>query len=382
MSEPGIYLDHAASAPVRREAREAMLPFLEGHFGNPSSIHRFGREARAALEEARATLAIVIGAAPGEIVFTRAGTEADSVAILGRARQLRGAPVVVGATEHKAVLASAHAAEDEGARVIVLPVDANGVVSLDALDGALAERPAVVSVMWANNEVGTLQPVAEIGARCRAAGVVFHSDAVQALGKVPVRADVVPVELLAFSAHKVGGPKGIGALYVRRGTHLKPLLFGGGQERGLRPGTEDVAGAVGFAAAARAAEAEREGAMGRIGALRDRLEAGLRERVPGLVVNAAGAPRLPTVSNLSIPGADPEALLMSLDLEGIAASSGSACSSGAVEPSHVLTAMGIPAELAGPSVRFSLGWGTTDAEIDRVLEIFPAIVERVRALAS
>ncbi|HYH81006.1 MAG TPA: cysteine desulfurase family protein [Longimicrobium sp.] len=382
MIDAGIYLDYAASAPVRPEAREAMLPFLEGRFGNPSSIHRHGREARAALDDARARLAAVIGAAPGEIVFTRAGTEADGIAVLGRARQLRGAPVAVSATEHKAVLASAHAAEEEGARVIVLPVDADGVVSLDAVDAALAEAPAVVSVMWANNEVGTIQPVAEIGARCRAAGVTFHSDAVQALGKVPVRADAVAVDLMAFSAHKVGGPKGIGALYVRRGTQLRPLLFGGGQERGLRPGTEDVASAAGFAAAAQAAEAQREQAMARIGALRDRLEAGLRERVPGLVVNAAGAERLPTVSNVSVPGADPEALLMSLDLEGIAASSGSACSSGAVAPSHVLTAMGIPPELAGPSVRFSLGWGTTDAEIDRVLAVFPAIVERVRALAG
>jgi len=382
MSNMGIYLDYAASAPVRAEARDAMLPFLEGRFGNPSSIHRYGRDARAALDDARARLAAVIGAAPGEIVFTRAGTEADGVAILGRARQGRGAPVAVSAVEHKAVLASAHAAEDDGARTILLPVDANGVVRLAAVDGALAEKPSVLSVMWANNEVGTVQPVGEVGARCRAAGVVFHSDAVQALGKVPVRVDRVAVDLVAFSAHKVGGPKGIGALYVRRGTQLKPLLFGGGQERGLRPGTEDVAGAVGFAAAAQAAEAQRGAAMARIGALRDRLEAGLLERVAGLVVNAAGAERLPTISNLSVPGADPEALLMSLDLEGIAASSGSACSSGAVEPSHVLTAMGIGPELAGPSVRFSLGWGTTDAEIDRVLDVFPAIAERVRALAS
>ncbi|HEX8831193.1 MAG TPA: aminotransferase class V-fold PLP-dependent enzyme, partial [Longimicrobium sp.] len=193
MTEPGIYLDYAASAPLRPEAREAMLPFLEGRFGNPSSVHRFGRDARAALEDARARLAAVIGAAPGEIVFTRAGTEADGVAILGRARQVRGAPVALSATEHKAVLASAHAAEEEGTRVIVLGVDENGLVSMDAMDGALAEKPAVVSVMWANNEVGTLQPVGEIGARCRAAGVVFHSDAVQALGKVPVRADAVTV---------------------------------------------------------------------------------------------------------------------------------------------------------------------------------------------
>jgi cysteine desulfurase len=382
MTGTPVYLDYAASAPIRPEAREAMLPFLDGRWGNPSSLHRFGREARAALEDARARLARVIGASPAEIVFTRAGTEADDLAILGRARTVPGAPVAVTTIEHKAVLASAHAAEAEGSPLILLPVDHDGIVRMEAVEAALERRPAVVSVMWANNEVGTLQPVREVAERCRAAGVVFHSDAVQALGKVPVRVDDVPADLLAFSAHKVGGPKGIGALYMRRGTQLRPLLFGGGQERGLRPGTEDVAGAAGFAAAAEAVEAVRETEMARVAALRDRLEAGLRERVPGLVVNAAGAPRLPTVSNVSVPGADPEMLLASLDLRGIAASSGSACSSGAVEPSHVLTAMGVPAELAGPSVRFSLGWGTTDEEIERVLAIFPAVAERVRAPVS
>jgi len=381
MSNASIYLDHAASTPLRPEAREAMLPFLEGHFGNPSSIRRFGREARAALEEARARLARVIGAAPAEVLFTRAGTEADNLAVLGRARTQPGAPVAVSAVEHKAVLASAHAAEEAGSPLVLLPVDGDGVIRLDSVDAVLGQRPAVLSVMWANNEVGTLQPVGEIAARCRAAGVAFHSDAVQALGKVPVRVDQVAADLVAFSAHKVGGPKGVGALYVRRGTRLHPLLFGGGQERGMRPGTEDVAGAAGFAAAAEGAEAERETAMTRIGALRGRLEARLRAAVPGVVVNAAGAPRLPTIGNLSVPGADPEALLMGLDLEGIAVSSGSACSSGAVEPSHVLTAMGIPAALAGPSIRFSLGWTTTDAEIDRVLEVFPRVAERVRGLA-
>jgi len=378
MEAAAVYLDHAASAPLRPEAREALLPFLEGHFGNPSSIHRFGRETRAALEGARARLARVIGAEPAEIVFTRAGTEADNLAILGRARMGPGMPVAVSAVEHKAVLASAHAAREWDADLHLLSVDGDGLVRMDDVDAAVSGRPSVVSVMWANNEVGTLQPVAEVGARCRKAGVAFHSDAVQALGKVPVRVDQVPVDLVAFSAHKVGGPKGVGALYVRRGTRLHPLLFGGGQERGMRPGTEDVAGAAAFAAAAEAAEAERETAMARIGALRDRLEAGLREAVSGLVVNAAGAPRLPTISNLSVPGADPELLLMGLDLEGIAASSGSACSSGAVEPSHVLTAMGIPPELAGPSVRFSLGWTTTEAEIDRVLDVFPRLAARVR----
>jgi len=378
MSDTAVYLDHAASAPLRLEAREAMLPFLDGRFGNPSSIHRFGREARAALEEARARLARVIGASPSEILFTRAGTEADNLAVLGRARLSPGSPVAVSAVEHKAVLASAHAAEDEGSPFILLPVDENGVVRLDGVDAALEAGPAVLSVMWANNEVGVLQPVGEVGARCRAAGVAFHTDAVQALGKVPVRVDEAGVDLLALSAHKVGGPKGVGALYVRRGTRLHPLLFGGGQERGMRPGTEDVAGAAGFAAAAEAAEAERETAMARVSALRDRLEAGLRDAVSGLVVNGAGAARLPTISNVSVPGADPEALLMGLDLEGIAVSSGSACSSGAVEPSHVLTAMGIPAALAGPSIRFSLGWTTTDAEIARALDIFPRVAARVR----
>jgi cysteine desulfurase len=382
MTDTAVYLDHAATTPPRAEALGAVLSVQESRWGNPSSIHRFGREARAALDDARARIARVLGAAPGEVVFTRGGTEADNLAVFGRLRAHPGAPVALSAIEHKAVLASAHAAEAAGAEAIVLPVDGNGVVSLDAVDAALARKPAVLSVMWANNEVGTMQPVREIGERCRAAGVVFHSDAVQALGKVPVRVDQVPVDLLAFSAHKLGGPKGVGVLFVRRGIRVEPLLFGGGQERGLRPGTEDVAGAAGFAAAAEAAEAERETAMARIAGLRDRLERGLCERVPGLVINAAGADRLPTISNVSVPGADAEALLMGLDLQGIAVSSGSACSSGAVEPSHVLTAMGIPAEIAGPSVRFSLGWATTDPEIDRALEVFPAVAGRVRAVAG
>lgn len=370
---PSIYLDYAATAPLRPEARRALIDALDAGWGNPSSIHSHGRESRARLEDARARLAALIGAAPGEIVFTRAGTEADNLAVLGRARTRPGAPVACSAVEHKAVLAAVGAA---GAPSLILPVDGEGVVRMDALDDALAREPAVVSVMWANNETGVVQPVGEIAERCAAAGVAFHSDAVQALGRVPVRAD--GAALLAFSAHKVGGPKGIGALYVRRGTELAPLLFGGGQERGLRPGTEDVAGALAFVAAAEAAESGRAAESIRVGGLRDRLERGIGERVGGVVVNGGGAERLPHVCNLSVPGADPELLLMALDLEGIAVSSGSACSSGAVTPSHVLTAMGLAPEVAGPSVRFSLGWNTTGAEIDRVLEVFPAIAERVR----
>lgn len=370
-----VYLDYAATAPLRPEARRTLLEVLDGAWGNPSSVHRWGRESRAILDDARARLARLIGASSAEIVFTRAGTEADNLAVLGRARTLPGAPVVCSAVEHKAVIA---AVTEAGAPAVILPVDENGVIRMDALDEALAAGPAVVSVMWANNETGVVQPVAEIAERCAAAGVAFHSDAVPALGRLVVRADQVSAAMLSFSAHKVGGPKGIGALFVRRGTRIAPMVHGGGQERGLRPGTEDVAGALAFAAAAEAAEAERETSMRRLCVLRDRLEADLLERVPGLRVNGAGAERLANVSNLSVPGADPEMLLVALDLEGIAASSGSACSSGAVQPSHVLLAMGLTPELAGPSVRFSLGWATTEAEVERVLGVFPGLVERVR----
>jgi cysteine desulfurase len=377
MSDP-VYLDCAATTPLRPEAREAMLDVLSRRWGNPSSLHRWGREARATLEDARARLAAVIGAAPAEIVFTRGGTEADNLAVFGRARVDAG-PVVCSAIEHKAVLSASQKAAGDADRLRIVPVDSAGVVDVDALAEAVrGEKPAIVLVMWASNEMGALQPVDRVGEVCAAAGVPFHSDAVQALGKVPVRVDEVPVDMLAFSAHKLGGPRGAGALFVRRGTKLDPMIHGGGQERGLRPGTEDVASAVAFAVAAEVAEAERVEVMARIGALRDRLEAGLCERVPGLRINAAGAPRLPTISNLSVPGADPEMLLMALDLEGIAASSGSACSSGAVEPSHVLLAMGLPREVAGPSVRFSLGRDTTDADVERVLEVFPRVVQRVR----
>ncbi|HEX6909192.1 MAG TPA: cysteine desulfurase family protein, partial [Longimicrobium sp.] len=365
MPEP-VYLDHAATTPLRPQAREAMLAVLGERWGNPSSVHRWGREARAALDDARARFAAVIGARPAEVVFTRGGTEADNLAVLGRAR-VHGGPVAVSAVEHKAVLS---AAGGLGQRMRILPVDAEGRVEVEAVAERLrGDAPALVSVMWANNEVGTVQPVAEIAALCAQAGAVFHADAVQALGKVPVRVDAVPVHLAAFSAHKLGGPRGTGALFVRRGTALDPMFFGGGQERGLRSGTEDVAGAVAFAVAAELAEAERESAMARIAALRDRLQAGLCERVPGLRVNAAGAQRLATHLNVRVPGADPEMLLLALDSEGVAASSGSACASGVVSASHVLRAMGLSDDEAGPSVRFSLGRETTDAEIDRVLEI-------------
>jgi cysteine desulfurase len=377
----GIYLDHAATTPVRPEVRDAMLPLLTERFGNPSSMHAWGQEARAELERARARLARLIGASPAEIVFTRGGTEADNLAVLGRSRAMRGAPVVCSSIEHRAVLAAAEAAGVEGSPLRLIDPDRDGLVDPAAIAAELEPPPAVVSVMWVNNEIGTVQPVEEIARLCEEAGVVFHTDAVQALGKLAIRVDQVPVHLLSLSAHKVGGPKGTGALFVRRGVELRPLHFGGGHERGMRAGTEDVAGAVGFALAAELAEAERASVSARTGALRDRLEEGLLARIPGLRVNGAGAERVGSISSVSIEGASAEALLLTLDMEGIAVSSGSACSSGAVKPSHVLTALGLPAEVAGPSVRFSLGRETTEEEVDRVVAVLPSLVPRLRQMA-
>jgi cysteine desulfurase len=377
MTDRAVYLDHSASTPLRPQVGEAMLRAMTERFGNPSSLHRWGRAGRAALEDARARFAAVIGAEPAEVVFTRGGTEADNLAVAGRARMAPGVGVVCSAVEHKAVLATARALEEQGTPLHVLPVGRDGVVSVDALAERLTGRPMVVSVMWANNEVGVVQPVDEVGALCREAGVAFHSDAVQAFGKVAVRVDRTPVDLLSFSGHKFGGPRGVGALYVRSGTVLAPLLHGGGHERGLRPGTEDVAGAVGLALAAELAEGEREHEAARLGALRDRLEAGLLDRVSDLVVNAAGAPRLPNVSSVSVPGVEGDLLLAALDVEGIGVSAGSACSSGALGLSHVLKAMAA-SQGSGPAVRFSLGWTTAADEIDRVLELFPALVGRLR----
>lgn len=383
MQTDPIYLDYAATSPLRPEVRDAMLPYMEGCFGNPSSLHRWGREARAALDEARARLAAVIGATPAEVVFTRGGTEADNLAVLGRAHFRPGAPVVCSAIEHKAVLATVKAAARlTGAPVHVVPVDENGVIHEEEVYAHLADTPSVVSVMWANNEVGAIQPVERLAERCREAGVVFHTDAVQAFGKVRVRVDAVPVSLLTVSAHKIGGPKGVGALFVRRGTRVHPLVFGGSQERGLCPGTEDLVGAVGLAVAAELAARDREAEMARLGALRDRLEAGLRAAIPDLVVNAASTERLPTVLSVCIPGADAGALIPALDLEGIAASGGSACSSGATEPSYVLLAMGLDEQVASPAARFSLGKETTEEDIERVLATVPAVVERLRSFAG
>ena len=382
-----VYLDYAATTPVRPEARDAMLPYLAADaFGNPSSAHRFGRAARGGLEQARRQVALALGAEPGQVFFTSGGTEADNLAVLGAAlaARARGAPmrVAVSAIEHKAVLAAAHAVHHFGGAEETLRVGRDGVVDLDALDTALAARPVVVSVMWANNETGAIQPVAEIGRRCRAAGVLFHTDAVQAFGNLPIRFADLPCDLLTVSAHKVGGPKGVGALLLRDRHVVEPLIQGGGQQGGLRPGTENIAGAAGFGRAAELAAREQPEHACRLAGLRNRLAGRLVGSVPDLVVTAERAERVPHILNVCVPGADSGALLMHLDLAGIAVSSGSACTSGAVDPSPVLIAMGIPAGLAACALRLSLGRETTESEIDRVAEVFPGVVGKVRSLAG
>lgn len=380
-----IYLDNAATTPLRAEVREAILECW-ADFGNPSSLHGWGRRARSRLEEARERLATVLGARRREVIFTSGGTEADNLAILGRWRAWRDShsgagAVVCSSIEHSAVLAPVRAAGREGASVLILGVTGAGILDTGALEEALGAMPAIVSVIWANNEVGTVQPVQQLAERCRDAGVVFHSDAVQALGRVRVRMDEVPCDLLTVSAHKIGGPTGIGALYVRGGTELEPLVHGGGQEEGLRPGTESVAAAVGFALAAELAEREREREATRLAGLRDHLQEGLVARISGAQVNGGEAQRVPHILNLSIPDVDRELLLMSLDLEGIAASSGSACRSGGVEPSHVLVAMGRDSVNATP-LRLSLGRTTTAEEIETAVARIATVVERARSLAN
>lgn len=387
MTGNAVYLDNAATTPLRPEVLRAMEPFLGGgRFGNPSSPHRFGREVRAALQEARMTIAQTLGVEPGEVVFCSGGTEGDNLAIVGAALAARakGSPfrVAVSAVEHKAVLAAARTVEELGGECAVLPVDREGRLELEALDEVLCRGAAVVSVMWVNNETGVIQDVATIARRCREAGVPFHTDAVQALGKVPCSLAEADWTMLTISAHKIGGPKGVGAVIVRDRKAIAPLIRGGGQQGGLRPGTENVAGIAGLAEAVRLAVEELDQFRRTVGRLRDLLEQRVLEAIPDATVNGAGAPRAPHVSNISIPGTDSEAMLMHLDLAGIACSSGSACTTGSVEPSHVLKAMGVPYERAVAALRFSLGRQNTEADVEFLMARLPAIVERVRSLAG
>ena len=373
-----IYLDHAATSPLRPEVLEAMLPHLTEHHGNPSSIHASGRRARQGLDEAREEIAAAIGAKPREIVFTSGGTESDNFAVKGIAwaGSARGREIVTSAIEHKAVMNTCAMLARQGFTVTYLTVDRYGRVDPADVAAAITERTTLVSVMSASNEVGTIQPVAEIGAVCRERGVVFHTDAVQSAAFGPPTPDVWQATAISLSAHKLGGPKGIGALYVRQGTAMLPQMHGGAQERQRRAGTENVAGAVGFAAAVRLAYA----APMSVANLRDRLLNGLTA-LPGVQLTGHPDERLPNSASVVIEGVEGGDLVAALDLEGIEASTGSACTTGSVDPSHVLLAMGIDEALAHGSLRLTLGSETTEADVDRTVETVEACISRLRASA-
>ena len=374
MPAPLAYLDHAATTPLRPEALEAMLPFLTEHFGNPSGSHTVSRTARRAVDEARDTVARCLGCEPGEVVFTGGGTEADNLALTGVVAR-RGGTVVCSAVEHHAVL---HTTATLKGRVVA--VDESGVIDLDALAGALDERVSVVSVMLANNETGTVQPLAEVVdvVRRHATGAVVHTDAVQAFPWLDVAGLAAGADLVAVSGHKFGGPKGVGALAVRSGVQLHPIIHGGGQERDRRSGTHNVAGIVGLAAAMRATVEGRDATVARVGPLRNRLADGLLAAVPGTVETGRREGRVAGSCHLRFPGVESEALLVLLDDAGVCASAGSACASGAMEPSHVLAAMGVPRAEALGSLRLSLGVTTTDDEVDVALKTVPEAVARLR----
>ncbi|MBN2643864.1 MAG: cysteine desulfurase NifS [Desulfuromonadaceae bacterium] len=380
-----IYLDNNATTPIWPEVLEAMLPFLshQACYGNPSSLHWAGREVNAAVERARQQVADLIHATADEVVFTACGTEGDNFALLGTMEALasKGNHLITTAVEHPAVLDTCRYFEQRGGRVTYLPVNGQGLIDLGELEAAITPQTVLISVMWANNETGTLFPIKEIGAIARRYGVRFHCDAVQALGKVPIDVERARVDLLVLSGHKIGAPKGVGALYIRRGTDMVPYLHGGHQERGLRAGTHNVPGIVGFGAACSLIGPRLEQEMQRLQRLRDRLEQGIRLGVAEVGLNGHPQQRLANTLNLSFPFVEGEGLLLALDMLGIAASSGSACTSGSEGASHVLRAMGASDMALNSSVRFSLGYQTTEEEIDYVLEQLPPLVERLRQMS-
>jgi cysteine desulfurase len=380
-----VYLDHAATTPVDPEVAELMAQVLREVSGNPSSIYAEGRRARALVDEARREVAEAIGAAPAEIVFTSGGTEADNLALRGvlKAREGEADGIVTTAVEHHAVLDTAHDLETHGqARVTVLAVDRDGRVAPVAVAEAIDGRTAIVSVMHGNNEIGTLEPIADIGAICRERGVTFHSDAVQTVGALEVDVRRLPVDLLSVNAHKFYGPKGVGALYIRTGTRIATVQTGGGQEKGRRTGTENVAGVVGLGAAMRIATAKRATESARQAVLRDRLIAGIRSRIPDATLTGHPTERLPNSASFCFRGTQGEALVVSLDLEGFSVSSGSACTSGNTDPSHVLLALGLDRDLAQGSLRLTIGRATTDADVEALLAALPPIVARLRAASG
>ena len=378
-----IYLDNAATTRVRPEVAEAVLPAMTETYGNASSVHSFGREAKKAMEKARAQVAAAIGAKKEEIYFTAGGSEADNWAIKGAAHALRrkGLHIITTAIEHHAVLHTCQALEKEGFEVTYLPVDEYGLVTPEQVEAAIRPDTILVSVMAANNEIGTIEPIAEIGAVCRAHKVLFHTDAVQAVGHMPLDVAAMQIDMLSLSGHKFYAPKGVGALYIRTGVRIENLIEGGAQERSRRAGTENVPAIVGMGRAIELITAEMAEENARISGLRDRLIAGILDAIPESRLNGHPTKRLPGNVNVSIRYIEGEALLLSLDMAGIAASSGSACTSGSLDPSHVLLAIGLPHEIAHGSLRLTIGRDNTQAEIDRVLEELPKIVSRLRAMS-
>lgn len=380
-----VYLDNAATTRVHPEVVQAMLPYFTEQYGNPSSPHSWGQEAEAALMRARAQVAAALNAAKSEeIIFTGGGSESDNMVLRGVAHAYarKGRHIITSAVEHHAVLHTLEAMEREGlAEVTYLPVDADGLVSVQDVADAIRPDTILVSIMFANNEVGTIMPVAEIGALCRERGVLFHTDAVQAVGHVPVDVQAQNIDLLSLSAHKFHGPKGIGALYVKKGVRVPALILGGAQERGKRAGTENVPGIVGLGAAIERASAHLEEHAAHMRSLRDRMIAGVEQRIPDVKLNGHRTKRLPGNVNFSIRYIEGESILLMLDINGVAASSGSACTSGSLDPSHVLLAMGLTHEVAHGSLRMTLSEFTTEQEIDYVLELLPKIVERLRAMS-
>jgi len=377
----GIYLDHNATTPVRPEVRDRMLPFLGELFGNPSSAHSFGQEVKVHLEEARRRIADQLGASTAQIVFTSGGTESDNYAIKGVAFAAGKGHIITALTEHPAVLQTVSWLAKKGYEATYLPVGSSGVLDPDEVRKALRPDTILVTIMHLNNEVGTVQPIEEIGAIAKEAGIYFHCDAVQSFGKLPTKVDDLGVDLLSVAAHKIYGPKGVGALYVRKGVRIDPLIIGGAQEKRRRSGTENVAGIVGFGEAIVRAEAERTQVYDRLTGLRRKLVEGIAERIPEVVINGDAARTFPSTVSASVSHVEGESLLLSLDMEGIAVSTGSACSSGSLEPSHVLVAMGIDTVLAQGTLRFSMGRGTTEDQIDHLLDVFPPIVERLRKMS-
>ncbi|HTZ48518.1 MAG TPA: cysteine desulfurase NifS [Verrucomicrobiae bacterium] len=382
---PRIYLDHNATTPVDPAVLETMLPYLSSDYGNASSIHTFGQRARAAVETAREQVAALLHARPQEIVFTSGGTESDNHAIFGIVQSrlhTQPAPLIITtAIEHEAVLNTCQALEKHGAHVTYLPVSREGLLDLDELAQSIRPETVLITVMHANNELGTVQPLEQIGRIAADRDVYFHTDAVQSVGKIPIDVQNCQLDLLSLSGHKIYAPKGVGALYIKTGTRLQQFLYGGHHQRGFRPGTENVAGIVGLGKAAELARLSLAEDVAHISASRDRLEQGLLSRIPDAHANAVNAPRTPNTSNITFSGIEGEALVIALDLKGLACSTGAACSSGAVEPSHVLTAMGLPASEARATIRFSLGRHTTTSEIDAAFEIVPAAVAQLRQLS-